>query len=557
MAPIHDLINPTPSTSNIEPSKSNDSKTSNYEEITRLFPEINKEELVKLMIQTLNDLGYQKSSQELVKESGLSVDSPNINNFIKSIHEGQFDIAIDQIPLLNLIEEDNEESIKQITYLILREKFLEKLFDEKSNKFKLELLQILRGDIQSILNDSKTLSLENIKPLTAILMNKDSQQLQLENGWYGNIDKSRDYLLNEISKYVNPNEMIPKFRLFKLLEQSLDYQKYLNLFNFPDLENKSISLYEDLKWDKSNFPNTVVKALTYHQDEVWYVLFSHDGSKLVSTSADKTVIVYDVNNNLEILYHLKSHEKQVMYASFSPDDSKLITCSIESKAILWDLNTGEEIQKLQILGESRIWCCDWINNEEFILGSPDKEFCLYSATESKCLYKWSGPIINDLKVTKDNILITATYEKEIEVWDLSSRHKIKTLRIGERITSVSVSQKNPNLVLINVSPNEVQLWDWNQSILLNKYIGHNQVKYIIRSCFGHDENLVLSGSEDGRIFLWNKEFGALIGTFKAHDGNTNCVTWNPIKSNNKEMFVTCGDDGLVKVWGPSKKKNDF
>lgn len=537
MAPIHDLIdsNGTSATS------SNSAATFNAESISQLFPEIDNNELTRLIIQSLSDLGFEKSSQTLKAESGLELDSPIINNFIAYIKDGDFQQAEEIIDDLNLVD-DSPGVKKKIKFLIKREKFLECLYSETSGHI---ALKILRNEIGTLT------TINNIRSLTALLMNKESEQLQKVNGWLQSVENSRILLLNEISRYINPNEMIPKFRLFKLLQQSITHQRSLNLYQFGE-EHTHVSLYEDLKSDKSNFPDTIVKTLTDHKDEVWYVQFSHDGTKLVTTSADHQIHVYDVTQDFKKIHTLSGHEKQVMYASFSPDDKRLLTCSIESKARVWNLETGEAEQVISLMGDSRIWCGDWYPNGEcFVLGSPDKEIILYDANTGQQLHKWEGPIINDLKISSNCKLIAATYEKNIEVWDLNTKEKLKTIEIGERITSLSVSHRNPNHILINVSPNELQIWDWTRSLLLTKFVGHKQEKYIIRSCYGYDENLVCSGSEDGRVFVWNREFGALLGAFDAHKGNTNCVTWNP---KIKTMFVTCGDDFIVRIWGPSPKK---
>ncbi|KAH3687349.1 hypothetical protein WICPIJ_001693, partial [Wickerhamomyces pijperi] len=476
--------------------------------------------------------------------------------------------------LMKDIEEEEQQQIRTlIKFLIQRERFLEKLYSEdesssassnqssaspapKPNGQGLKLLEFLRREIQSLVTPNSTkVSFENVKPLTSLLFDKTSLELQTQNGWLGDVSSSRAQLIKEISKNIDPSEMIPKFRLFKLLEQAIDLQKHTNLYNFPTLEqaHSQISLFEDIQWDRSNFPNSVIKTLTLHNDEIWYVLFNHTGSLLVSCSKDGTVLVYDVKDDFKLKYQLEGHEKGAMYASFSPSGSLLLTCGMQGQAYLWDITTGKLRTKLDVLDQARVWCCDWINEDEFILGSPDKIVVRYNHVTETIIHKWEGSIVNDLKLTADRKhLICATYSREMEVYDLLTGVKVNTIAVGEKITSITASYSQPNTVLVNVTPNEVQLWDWVQGVLLTKYVGHNQKKYIVRSCFGYDETLVLSGSEDGRVFLWNKEYASLIGCYKAHKtGNTNSVAWCPDTNLlGGCCFVTGGDDGKVQIWGP-------
>ncbi|CDR40409.1 CYFA0S05e00364g1_1 [Cyberlindnera fabianii] len=509
--------------------------------ITSQFPELDPDELTRLMIQSLSDLGYTESAAHLKQESGLELDSPVINTFIEHIKNGEFESAESGIDELHLVD-DSEEVKRSIRFLIRRQKFLEALYVK--NETTASALQLIRTEMNPV-TETPT-----IRALTALLMNRDSERLQRGNGWLGDLTATRDNLLNEISKFINPNEMIPKYRLFKLIQQSIQYQKSMTLYQFGD-DSQQVSLYEDIKSDKTNFPNTILKTLTDHTDEVWYIAFSNNGKILATASADNFVNLYDVDNDFKLIHKLEGHDKAVMYVSFSPDDTRLLTCSLESTTRLWDVETGECEREIGMSNGSRIWSGDWSpQGDIFVLGSPDKEVWVYDSYTGEMLHKWEGSIINDLKISSDLKLIAVTYDRNIEVWDLKTRQKLKTLEVGERITSISTSKKHPEQVLINVSPNELQLWDWKRALLIAKYVGHKQEKFILRSCFGYDETVVCSGSEDGRVFLWNREFGALLGVFDAHKGNTNCIAWNDAK---KSVFASSGDDHVVRIWGPSKK----
>lgn len=64
---------------------------------------------------------------------------------------------------------------------------------------------------------------------------------------------------------------------------------------------------------------------------------------------------------------------------------------------------------------------------------------------------------------------------------------------------------------------------------------------------------VVSGSGDNSLLLCsikesNTDKGIISKEFvveNAHDGDINCVSWNPSQS---DLLVTTGDDGLVKLW---------
>jgi WD40 repeat protein len=80
---------------------------------------------------------------------------------------------------------------------------------------------------------------------------------------------------------------------------------------------------------------TEAASLKHHSDEVWNVCFSHDGTRLASSGADTTAIIYSVED-FEVLHILNGHAAGIGSVFWSPDDKKIVTCSQDYTATLWD-----------------------------------------------------------------------------------------------------------------------------------------------------------------------------------------------------------------------------
>jgi len=132
------------------------------------------------------------------------------------------------------------------------------------------------------------------------------------------------------------------------------------------------------------------------------------------------------------------------------------------------------------------------------------------------------------------------------VYDMVTKQTIASLKLDGETTSVKVSHDS-RYALISHAPDEMQLWDLSLSRVACKFAGQKQGRHVIRSCFGGvDGNFVASGSEDGNVYVWHRDSGALLEVLSGHgEGSVNTVAWNP---KNERMFASCSDDKTIRIW---------
>lgn len=84
--------------------------------------------------------------------------------------------------------------------------------------------------------------------------------------------------------------------------------------------------------------------------------------------------------------------------------------------------------------------------------------------------------------------------------------------------------------------------DKSNGQLLQSYKGHTNKDYRIRSCLGLNDGVVISGSEDGRIYVWDMEGGQILETLPAHNGKVaSAVAYNSAK----KEWASAGADGWL------------
>ncbi len=83
--------------------------------------------------------------------------------------------------------------------------------------------------------------------------------------------------------------------------------------------------------------------LAGHTGGHYSAAFNHDGTLLVTASADRTARVWDVRRR-EQKALLEGHKGKVFHAAFSPDGERVVTVSADRTARLWELASGRSTE---------------------------------------------------------------------------------------------------------------------------------------------------------------------------------------------------------------------
>lgn len=96
-------------------------------------------------------------------------------------------------------------------------------------------------------------------------------------------------------------------------------------------------------WDSRS--GRFIAALEGHQSGVNSVTFAPDGTRIVTTSADRTARLWDGRTG-SLLKTLTGHTALVNNAAFSPDSARVVTAGGDGTARLWDARTGKPLKIL-------------------------------------------------------------------------------------------------------------------------------------------------------------------------------------------------------------------
>ena len=143
------------------------------------------------------------------------------------------------------------------------------------------------------------------------------------------------------------------------------------------------------------------------------------------------------------------------------------------------------------------------------------------------------------------------------IWDTLTGQCLRTL-VHEDNAAVTAVRFSPNgkYVLAWTLDSCVRLWAYVEGKALKTYQGHRNQRFSLGGGFGVYGDgarcFVASGSEDGRVLLWNITSKEELQTWQAHDGVVLALDTDM----KDRRIVTGGEDGLVKVWGEEEDDED-
>jgi len=166
-----------------------------------------REEVTRLLIQTLSDMGYTAAAQSVSQDSGYELENPTVASFRAAILQGDWGEAEKLLdgtvssseagghPNSGLVLA-NGASRNMMRFFIRQQKYLE-LLEQKDHS---QALAVLRNELTP-LYDNHT----QVHFLSSLIMCQSSEELRSKADWDGACGRSRHMLLSDLSSEFSRN----------------------------------------------------------------------------------------------------------------------------------------------------------------------------------------------------------------------------------------------------------------------------------------------------------------------------------------------------------------
>lgn len=311
-----------------------------------------------------------------------------------------------------------------------------------------------------------------------------------------------------------------------------------------------------------------------HRSRIWDISATANGTLMASGSGDGTVRIWDtsklVGANTNAPWPVRSgsergrdlvgdgrgsrlsHEsaRVLSKGQFTGVDELYSNGSqVNSRDLDHELSAGAECKAVLYGHSNDVYAVRFHQSGNAVVsGGYDRCVRLYDTATQQLLKTFNGhkSCISSIAFNaRGNMIMTGSKDSTIKFWDIVSGLCVKTMssHLGE-VTSVETNESG-TLLLSSSKDNSNRLWDMRTSKAVRRFKGHeNTSKNFIRTGFGPSESVVIGGSEDGYVYIWDVETTEVVGKLGPGDGPVYEARWNSRQS----LLASCGHDGIVSSW---------
>jgi WD40 repeat protein len=289
---------------------------------------------------------------------------------------------------------------------------------------------------------------------------------------------------------------------------------------------------------------SVVNTLYGHESQVNSLAISPDGQILASSSADKTIRIWNKSTKKEIRI-IRGHDSYVNSLAISPDGNTLISGGADKTVNIWNISTGKEIRRLKGHSDpinSVAISLDW---KTLASGSADKTIKIWEISKGKEIRTLSGHSqpVNSVVISSDGqTLASGSADKTIKIWEISSGKEIRTLQ-GHSQPVNSVAMSPDGQILASASADKtIKIWNVNTGEEIRTLTRHSN--YVNSVAISSDGQTLVSGSADKTIKIWNLFTGEEIRTLTGHSSWVKFIAISP----DGQTIATGSGDNTIKIW---------
>jgi len=317
-------------------------------------------------------------------------------------------------------------------------------------------------------------------------------------------------------------------------------------------------------------------TLEGHRAPVVAVAITPDGKRAISTSADKTLKIWNLCT-ARLLRTLEGHTDEIDGLALTPDGTRVISSSSDGTIKVWEIETGNLIFSVRAHTESMWALALTADGTRVMACCDDCTIKVWDLKTAKLLRRLHDPRTRDLgpyyahrpmtvAVTPDGTrVVSISDDYLVHVWELNSGKLLHSLfhsRFARDEFEEPVKPKyRPSImtlaitldgtrVLSTSNDSMLNIWDLKSGKLIHSLLQNEQVAvlaltpdgtHVVSGC---DSDIGSFDDDDYTVKLWNLNTGNLVHCLRGHSDWATALAVTPDGGH----AVSAARDLTIRVW---------
>jgi serine/threonine protein kinase len=296
-----------------------------------------------------------------------------------------------------------------------------------------------------------------------------------------------------------------------------------------------------------------VRRFVGHTDVVWGVALSPNGRYALSTSADSTIRLWDLQTGIEI----RSYRAGVNSVAFLPDGREFLSGGDRMRH--WQLETGTQLHSADHPSQYDVAVSP--NGRLALAAHEDSTLHLWDLKNWRAIRRFEGHTSQKVQrvvfSADGRRALSGGWDKTARLWDVESGTQLKCfMPHQDYVMGVALSPDGRLALSGSGSPGgdgELILWDIATEKELRRFKGHRG--RVSGVAFSPDGRFALSGADDRGVRMWEVATGKELHRFDGHEA----AVYSVVFSRDGRYALSGSHDKTVRLWRlpdpPPAKKN--
>lgn len=387
-------------------------------------------------------------------------------------------------------------------------------------------------------NKSFTFNYEHRKDIVRIALNKQGTLLL-------SVDEDgRAILVNAVARTV--------LHHFNFKDKILDL-KFSPCGKFFAIAcNRFIQVWKtpDMTQDRQFAPFVRHRVYAGHYSDVTSINWSNDSRFFISTSKDMTSKLYSLHSeDSEIAMSLAGHRDYVVGAFFNETQEIIYTVSKDGALFTWEYTEKPGTQEDED-ESSENEDSDEDSQEESKPKTPTKTKKMSWRITAKNFFYSEGKVKCVTFHAKSNLLVVGFSHGEFRIYELPDFNLIQQLSMGQNpVSTVNINKTGEWLAFGSSRLGQLLVYEWQSESYILRQQGHFDSINCI--CYSPDGSRVVTGSEDGKLKVWDNRSGFCLMTFDDHQSSITGLQFGK----KGQVLFSSSLDGTVRAWDLIRYRN--